>query len=218
MSSKREVGDALGHVLDHYVAAKTNDTITKSHAVCKALDRAAQLIQVNGPLKSRANILVRWSAGQGRWATVPWIAVMDSRETSRTSSGVYVIYLFRADMSAVYLTLNQGISALMERSSSTMLEELQRRKLRLREKCAPLVAKGFDARDGIDLRNTSALVRGYQASTVAHRQYDRGHLPPDESLLDDLGIVVELYQKLVPSSRLLERRGRVGTSEEGDSE
>ena len=53
---------------------------------------------------------VRSSCGCGGWAKVPWIAVSDPSES--TQAGLYLQYLFRADMSAVYLCLGQGTSKL----------------------------------------------------------------------------------------------------------
>lgn len=40
-----------------------------------------------------ANCIVKGSVGQGSWAVVPWIAIMDERITTTTRNGVYIIYL-----------------------------------------------------------------------------------------------------------------------------
>ena len=56
------------------------------------------------PSVARPMIRVAWSVGQGNWARVPWIAFLDERETKTTQRGIYVVLLFREDMSGVYVT------------------------------------------------------------------------------------------------------------------
>ena len=53
---------------------------------------------------------VKASAGNGSWAKVPWIAIFNKLVTETVQSGFYCVYLFRADFSGVYLSLNQGIA------------------------------------------------------------------------------------------------------------
>jgi 5-methylcytosine-specific restriction protein A len=53
---------------------------------------------------------VKASAGNGSWAKVPWIAIFNKLVTESVMSGFYCVYLFRADFSGVYLSLNQGIA------------------------------------------------------------------------------------------------------------
>ena len=54
--------------------------------------------------------VVRSSCGCGGWARVPWLVVSDPGES--TQHGLYLQYLFAADMSAVYLSLGQGTTRL----------------------------------------------------------------------------------------------------------
>ena len=46
--------------------------------------------------------------GQGLWADIPYIAIMDTAETESTQESIYVVYLMKIDGSSMYLTLNQG--------------------------------------------------------------------------------------------------------------
>src|SRR6266446_4360938 len=59
---------------------------------------------------ARPDLRVDWSIGQGNWARVPWIAFLDARVTDTTQRGIYGVFLFREDMSGVYLTFNQGVT------------------------------------------------------------------------------------------------------------
>ena len=53
---------------------------------------------------------VKFSSGQGKWASVPWIAFFDKEITTKATEGYYIVYLFKCDMSGVYISLNQGFS------------------------------------------------------------------------------------------------------------
>jgi 5-methylcytosine-specific restriction protein A len=138
--------------------------------------------------------------GQGFWATIPWIAILDARETSKPSEGVYVVYLFRADMSGVYLTLSQGASSLMIGKGRV---QLRGRARALRTRCKALSQYGFDVQAGLDLQSGAPLARGYGDSTIAYKLYAQGAIPSDPALIDDLGRVVASYKTLVPSRRFI---------------
>ncbi|WP_345796272.1 DUF3578 domain-containing protein [Castellaniella sp. MT123] len=55
-------------------------------------------------------LLFKGSAGQGAWARGPWVAVFDKLVTAGAQSGYYPVYLFREDMTGLYLSLNQGMT------------------------------------------------------------------------------------------------------------
>jgi hypothetical protein len=48
------------------------------------------------------------SAGNGQWAVIPWLSIYDRKITESAQEGYYIVYLFTADLSGVYLSLNQG--------------------------------------------------------------------------------------------------------------
>ena len=72
--------------------------------------------------------VVTGSVGQGNWASVPWIAIMNKAITTSTQRGYYIVYLFSEDMSRLYLTLAQGVT-------ETTREEMLKRKQEIRESC-----------------------------------------------------------------------------------
>src|SRR5262245_52158871 len=39
---------------------------------------------------------------------VPWIAVLDPDITTTAQEGLYIVYLYRVDLSRIYLSMNQG--------------------------------------------------------------------------------------------------------------
>ena len=52
------------------------------------------------------------SGGKGRPTLSPWIGFFDPDETTTPQAGVYIVYLFAADLTSVALSLNQGITKL----------------------------------------------------------------------------------------------------------
>jgi hypothetical protein len=80
-----------------------NELWTTFKAVADAIEATSAVIK-------RPELRVKASIGQGNWATIPWIALLDNRETNTTRRGVYVVYLFREDMSGIYLKLGQGVT------------------------------------------------------------------------------------------------------------
>lgn len=53
---------------------------------------------------------VKASVGAGNWANVPWLSILSPKITTTTQDGIYPVYLFKADGSGCYLSLNQGIT------------------------------------------------------------------------------------------------------------
>src|SRR5439155_104617 len=149
-------------------------------------------------VRNRPSLVVTASRGQGNWVKVPWIAFLDTRETATPQKGVYCVYLFRKDMTGVYLTLNQGVMEPFKRLKSagatTFLKENARR---IREEFPELRSLGLAVDDDIDLRVERGLGARYKVSTIAYKFYETGNVPGDETLLADLANLVGLYERYV---------------------
>lgn len=62
-----------------------------------------------------SDFVVTGGAGAGIWANVPWISILNPQITKSTQDGIYPVYLFCADASGLYLSLNQGTTKPRER-------------------------------------------------------------------------------------------------------
>jgi 5-methylcytosine-specific restriction enzyme B len=132
--------------------------------------------------------------GQGVWANVPWIALLDERETTSTQHGVYVVYLFREDMSGVYLTYIQGVTNLFnDFSAAKARQKLVAQAAEMREHADELSEYGFSLDNDVDLRTKGQLGRRYKLSTIAHKFYPESSLPDDQELLYDLERLLQVY-------------------------
>ncbi|WP_018609424.1 MrcB family domain-containing protein [Uliginosibacterium gangwonense] len=142
-------------------------------------------------------LVFKGSAGQGNWARGPWIGIFDKLVTGGAQSGYYPVYLFREDMTGIYLSLNQGMTEAKKIYKSDAKTALQSRSANFR---AMLGKDIGDFRDfSIDLRpsepnNDTAF---YEAGNICAKFYPLGHLPNDTQLTTDLTNIVQLYKSLV---------------------
>lgn len=144
---------------------------------------------------------VRGSTGVGGLPFVPWIAVLDPDETESAQRGMYVVYLFSADKTKLYLSLNQGTDDLKNtrrpagqaRAALSIPQQLRtqaeaiRNRLELRSRSGLL--------NGIDLRapRDKQRPRNYEAANIVAKAYDASDLPSDSQLRGDLEKFLGLY-------------------------
>jgi MoxR-like ATPase len=192
-------GLLLRGFIDSYATAK-GETFGGSHPAAEALKSAAAALQQRLP-PSVADALVRPSVGQGNWATVPWIAVLDARETNTTQRGVYPVLLIPEDLRGIYLTLAQGVTELRhERGKAGAYAALSERAQTLRPRLAQLAPKGFGEGDDVDLGGSN-LGRDYAASVVVSKYFDRDALGTSD-LDDDFAALCSAYGELLESGAL----------------
>jgi hypothetical protein len=119
-------------------------------------------------LRGHPHVKVNWSVGIGEFAKIPWIALLDDRETDSPRRGTYCVLLFAEDMSCVYLTLNQGVTDLLAAHRRAMARQMLRdRASTIRGQQVELGAAGFRTDDGIDLQTDGLRGGDYEASTIA---------------------------------------------------
>jgi hypothetical protein len=109
-SEARSLQDAFEEILEKYDRARQSDPFGRDHPLWKVFAGAQKLLSTSDCVAELDTIKVDFSVGQGNWAKVPWIALLDERETDSTQHGVYPVYLFRQDGSGVYLTIAQGVT------------------------------------------------------------------------------------------------------------
>jgi len=161
-------------------------------ALLKSLRSQLQTAQ---PVAHRSPQLILKTIEMTWHFTVPWLALMDTRETWSTQQGIFVYLLVRNDRSGIYLTLSRGET---DRSAVRRQAPYQRAKQldihSFRSQIDFLSASGFLLNSDVDLRtdHVSSLFR-FQKSTIAHKAYERGSVPNDTELLNDLELVLTAY-------------------------
>ncbi|EHB62688.1 MrcB family domain-containing protein [Paenibacillus lactis] len=184
--------NALFEIMKSYISAKSQ--AFAGHPL-GALFRQAIPEHIRSLSFIDPNYKIQGSVGQGNWANIPWIAVMDKRITDTTQHGEYIVYLFSEDMESVYLTLAQGVTVPKdELGKKEGYQYLENKATEIRE-LIPL--EGMHKDDGINLTSKSGLGRDYQVSTIAYIRYDREAIPDDDQLQSDLENVVSNYKMYV---------------------
>lgn len=141
---------------------------------------------------------VRWSVGQGQWSSVPWLAILDPRETNSIQKGVYCIVLFRDDCSGIYLTLSQGVTALRKQiGPMPAQQQLMAKAGSIRKEFPELSQQGFQLDNHLDLRTSAPWGKWYQDATIAYKFYERGAIPADAQIVSDLEHLVKAYSHCV---------------------
>lgn len=192
--------DALQAILQYYIPARKSGPFSKTATIVEKFRRAEQALLASDPVRSRPYIKVHYSVGQGKWAEVPWISLLAQHETKTTQSGRYVVFLFRADCSGVYLTFNQGVTNPTKTlGRSAGLQQLRERAEEMRVQIPELAKTGFALDNNIVL-NRDGLGADYVASTVAHKLYLVDDIPEDAELEADLEAVLAAYGKVLAGS------------------
>ncbi|MBH5336252.1 DUF3578 domain-containing protein [Streptomyces pactum] len=133
--------------------------------------------------------------GKGEGSATPWIGVYDPDVTRDPKEGLYLAYIYAADLSTVTLTLQQGVTSL-----EPTLGTGKRRQAYLWGR-ARAIAAGLppaalnDWADVPDFKCDLPRPLSYEAGSVAARCYQTASLPDEDQLRSDLRAMVELLQR-----------------------
>lgn len=152
---------------------------------------------------------VKGSGGNGNASESPWIAVFNTAETTTARRGMYVVYLFAADMERVFLTLNQGVTEIGERLGRRAgRAALQREAAQIRDAFDKATVDDLD--DAIDLRSKASLPRDYEYANILSRAYAIDDLPDEATMVADLQRFVQLYDLALEAREEGSQRGEPG--------
>ncbi|WP_445194354.1 MrcB family domain-containing protein [Staphylococcus xylosus] len=134
---------------------------------------------------------LKGSIGNGNFAEVPWVAIMDENITNSTTEGIYIVFLFSGDGEKVFLTLNQGVTYFKNKklkkhdivkASNTIYEILDS------PESAPI---------DIDLKAKTSLGKGYEKTTISGFEYYINDLPDSSIIESDINKLLNDYEQLV---------------------
>ncbi|KXJ39335.1 McrA protein [Bacillus spizizenii] len=135
------------------------------------------------------------SVGQGRWAEVPWISVFIKNLTISATRGYYIVYLFNADGSGFYVSLNQGWTYFKDKYGTKLgKEKIKKTASIIREKLNT-IPKNMNLLN-IDLKGKGDLARGYELGHICGRYYDVSNIPSKETFITDLQELLITYKEI----------------------
>ncbi|MCG0749300.1 hypothetical protein IMAU60057_03012 [Lactiplantibacillus plantarum] len=106
----------LEYILHNYPIRSANDFKSQKFKGSESIQKLKAVLQngLNGTTDEKTfltnGFTSKGSAGNGNWATVPWIALFDTNISTGAQKGFDVVYLFSPDLRYFYLSLNQGWS------------------------------------------------------------------------------------------------------------
>lgn len=154
-----------------------------------------------------AGYLVEGFGGNGEPAITPGISIVNPDETTTARHGIYVAYLFAADMSTVTLTLNQGMGEMAEhlgRSRARTVLALQAATIRA-------VLRPSDIADldlAFDLNTTAASLVDHELANIVSRTYSLDSLPSESEMAADLQRFIWLYALALQARETARGHGR----------
>lgn len=146
------------------------------------------------------NYVIKGGPGAGRWASVPWVAIMNPRITDSVQRGYFVIYSLRADCSGLYLSINHSVTEVIEQVGEyDVVDELTR----LANLKLQLIQNDLgDFRTGhLNYRSHLANANLPQWGAVCHKLYNHGDIPNEDNLIADLNYIMMLYSQLIEKER-----------------
>lgn len=156
-------------------------------------------------------MLVRTSGAGQSLPVVPWIALLDKDVTTTALQGLYVVYLYRKDLTRVYLSMNQGATHHQRNAVSSGLKgvaadraaiaELATESGLLQHHLGDELKAGLVPSIGLGARRQLFLPCAYEAGNIAAVEYDTNELPAEEILLGDLSRFLALYATCVEIKR-----------------
>ncbi len=188
---------SLNDFLQEYGKARTGQ-FTTGGRLGDAMKELQRWLQACPPIASRSTVRVKLSVGQGSWTKTPWIALLDDRVTTSTQRGIYVVFLVTEDLSAVHLTINQGMTDLVARLGQ---KGAVREMLSVADASRPLISsivnEGFSLDNAISLNSETPAARNYEAGTIAHLLINQADLPDDALITRQVSTILEAYDRLI---------------------
>ena len=172
---------------------------------------------------------VKHGGRQSNYSPVAWVRIFDPEHAPTAQSGYYVVLLFAADGSSVYLSLNQGTSEFRSNAmrpimkDDILLNRAATARAALNNWSSQVIASGSTL---IDLRGESAPVgaeskrriKNYELANIYTYQYKLTDLPSDSDFTTDIEELLVLLQVLenadlsIPTKFVVNKPGQDETS------
>lgn len=132
---------------------------------------------------------IKGSCGASNKAEIPWIGIFNKNITTSAQYGIYVVYLFCADMSGFYLCLGQGI---------TNFEKFGCDKENIMYKVADyfkgIISSDFSKAD-IHLLSKTTNGKNYEKVNILNKYYSKEHID-SYNFESDLKEMIKIYEDI----------------------
>ncbi len=140
---------------------------------------------------SKNEYLIKGSVGTGRWADIPWFAIMHRGVTTTTQSGYYIAGLFSHDLTTLFITLGLGWTQFAEQYGD---KEGRIMAAAYSDKLYGYLPSRTDDKPGhIELGATTTTSKGYESANAVSRLMSIANLS-DNQLLQTLQDYLRYYE------------------------
>lgn len=135
------------------------------------------------------------SYGIGNLTETPWIAIFDREITESAQRGFYIVFLFRKDMSGVYLSLNQGTTYLSNKFKGKKPRDKMREvAFKIREQ---LEFSNLEFPEQfIELKGKTGNALNYEAANIIAKFYSISSFSAEDILINDIKKMLGLLNDL----------------------
>ena len=137
---------------------------------------------------------VKGSGGNGQPAEVPWVSIFIREITTTATKGLYLVFLVKADLSGMYLSLNQGFTYFKDKYGTKQGKIKIRKAARGIRNILNTIPK--DSLFDINLECINSLGKGYEAGNIAAKHYDISNMSSDIDLINDIREYISTYEEL----------------------
>jgi hypothetical protein len=202
----QQLTEILSFFLDRFLQEKKGKCLSNTVAWNAIRVKAPQQIFETGLIDETKYDVVGSVGRYGKWTDVPWLGIFRKDITNGAQEGVYVVYLLSSDGSALYLTLNQGVTKPQQNDESPFRDDQKAEKKRKKgekerilRKNAEIISNAIDCGSFRSDREihlaTKNPGRNYENGTIFYKKYLKGSLPPEEQLKKDLKEMIDIYEK-----------------------
>ncbi len=180
------LNDDFQKVLDEYLNAREENGYTSApiaHHIQQTLKNEVSDLVEDSTYKITA------SAGVGRLSEIPWIGVYKPDNDNNISSG----YLFKADMTGVYLVLRVfHYTELEEKYGIFVPEHLRTKAIHIKAllENSPFDINYFD--ETFDLNSKSKTADIHKSGMILCKLYEKDNIPSEEILKNDLKQIIKI--------------------------
>ncbi len=191
-------------ILNKYPAARASSRFSGDHEVLKLFSSLRDEISELDCIKKNPNFVVKYSCGKGNWAAIPWLAVLDKRETTSTQRGTYIVLLFGEAGEGCHLKLAQGVTDLQnDLGKSAAISQLINQANKIRELFSSDDVDNFDLSGDPRLDQTNTTAKLYESSTILSKYWPTNSIPADNLIGDSFNVLSSCYEKYILNREVL---------------
>ena len=177
-------------VLDNYITEEKK--VSSASALYRVL--VTELPNAIGSIfPFRMDLKFKGSMGQGNKTDYPWVSILNKNITTSTTTGLYIVYLFKKDMSGFYLTLDQGITY-FNKAYGKKRHDSSRKVVKYFQ---DHINDDYFSKELIKLGGTSksTLGYGYEQTTILSKYYESNNFSEDV-LINDYKRMMQIYDEI----------------------